>query len=148
MRSVAIIVPLLTALVVGVQAAPERKPDPGADIVEKYLTSSQIQQETLRGMQMEVQISADLPKLHKTGKMSALRVISRLGKISYKMLGFSGDDTVKRDVIARYLSAETETQRDNSQYAITPANYRLLIFYGVRVRSYRRDIMLHPRIFK
>ena len=124
MRSVAIKVLVLTALVGGVQAAPEKKPDPSAEIVEKYLTSSRIQQETLRGMQMEVQISADLPKLHKTGKMSALRVISRLGKISYKMLGFSGDDTVKRDVIARYLSAETETQRDNSQYAITPANYR------------------------
>ncbi len=124
MRSVAIIVLVLTTVVVGLQAEPEKKSDPGADIVEKYLTSSHLQQETLRGMQMEVQISADLPKLHKTGKMSALRVISRLGKISYKMLGFSGDDTVKRDVIARYLSAETETQRDTSQYAITPANYR------------------------
>jgi hypothetical protein len=106
------------------QAAPEKKPDPSADIVEKYLNSSRVQQETLRGMQMEVQISADLPKLHKTGKMSALRNISRLGKISYKMLGFSGDDTVKNDVISRYLSAETQGQKDNSQYAITPANYR------------------------
>lgn len=124
MRSAVIIVLSLTASALGVQAAPAKKPEPGADIVEKYLTSAQIQQETLRGMQMEVQISADLPKLHKAGKMSALRVISRLGKISYKMLGFSGDDTVKRDVIARYLSAETETQKDNSQFAITPANYR------------------------
>jgi len=111
-------------MVGAVQAAPEKRPDPSAEIVEKYLTSSQKQQEMLRGMQMEVQISADLPKLHKAGKMSALRVISRLGKISYKMLGFSGDDTVKKDVIARYLSAETETQKDNSQYAITPSNYR------------------------
>jgi hypothetical protein len=107
-----------------VQAEPEKRPDPGADIVERYLTSSQVQQENLRGMQMEVQISADLPKLHKAGKMSALRVISRLGKISYKMLGFSGDDTVKKDVIARYLNAETETQKDTSHYAITPANYK------------------------
>jgi hypothetical protein len=115
---------VVAALAVSVQAAPEKKPEPGADIVEKYLNSSQVQQETLRGMQMEVQITADLPKLHKAGKMSALRIISRLGKISYKMLGFSGDDTVKKDVIARYLTAETETQKDNSQYAITPANYR------------------------
>jgi len=123
---VAIQVLVLSALVGGMQAAPdpEKKPEPGADIVQKYLTSSQVQQETLRGMQMEVQISADLPKLHKAGNMRALRVISRLGKISYKMLGFSGDDTVKKDVIARYLTAETETQKDNSQYAITPANYK------------------------
>ncbi|MEO8129697.1 MAG: hypothetical protein ABJF23_12485 [Bryobacteraceae bacterium] len=124
MRSIAIHFLVLIAVVGALRAAPERKGDPGAEIVAKYLTSSQKQQETLRGMQMEVQISADLPKLHKTGKMSALRVISKLGKISYKMLGFSGDDTVKKDVIARYLSAETETQRNNSEYAITPANYR------------------------
>lgn len=124
MRSIAIQFLVLAVVVGAVQAAPEKRPDPGAEIVEKYLTSSQKQQEMLRGMQMEVQISADLPKLHKAGKMSALRVISRLGKISYKMLGFSGDDTVKKDVIARYLSAETETQKDNSQYAITPSNYR------------------------
>jgi len=124
LRSIAIQFLVLAVVVGAVQAAPEKRPDPGAEIVEKYLTSSQKQQEMLRGMQMEVQISADLPKLHKAGKMSALRVISRLGKISYKMLGFSGDDTVKKDVIARYLSAETETQKDNSQYAITPSNYR------------------------
>ena len=124
MRSIAIQFLVLAVTVGAVQAAPEKRPDPSAEIVEKYLTSSQKQQEMLRGMQMEVQISADLPKLHKAGKMSALRVISRLGKISYKMLGFSGDDTVKKDVIARYLSAETETQKDNSQYAITPSNYR------------------------
>jgi len=125
LRSVAIKVLVLSALAGGLWAEPEKKPEPGADIVEKYLNSSRIQQEMLRGMQMEVQISADLPKLHKTGKMNALRMISRLGKISYKMLGFSGDDTVKKDVIARYLTAETESQKENSyQLAITPANYR------------------------
>jgi hypothetical protein len=115
---------VLTAVAIGLRAEPEKKPEPGADIVQKYLNSSQVQQEALKGIQMEVQISADLPKLHKTGRMSALRMISRVGKISYKMLGFSGDDTVKKDVIARYLTAETETQKDNSQYAITPLNYK------------------------
>jgi hypothetical protein len=123
LRLYAIIGLVLLASATAVQAEPD-KPEMGADIIEKYLNSSQIQEETLRGVQMEVQISADLPKLHKTGSMSALRMISKLGKISYKMLGFSGDDTVKKDVIARYLTAETEGQKDNSQYAITPANYR------------------------
>jgi hypothetical protein len=123
LRLCAIIGLALLASTASVQAEPD-KSELGAEIIEKYLNSSQIQEETLRGMQMEVQISADLPKLHKTGSMSALRRISQLGKISYKMLGFSGDDTVKKDVIARYLTMEAEGQKDNSQYAITPANYR------------------------
>src|SRR5437588_10733805 len=73
---------------------------------------------------MEVEIQAELPKLHKAGKMMALRIVSGLGKISYKMLGFSGDAAVKNDVIARYLTAETQGQKDTSQFAITPANYK------------------------
>jgi hypothetical protein len=105
-------------------SAAEAEADNSADIVNKFIASTQAQQETLKGMQMEVQISADLPKWHKTGKMNALRVISRLGKISYKVLGFSGDDTVKNDVIANYLKAETQGQQDTTQYAITPANYK------------------------
>ena len=120
----AIRVLVLSTLAGGVWAEPEKKPEPGAEIVEKYLNSSRVQQEALRGIQMEVQINADIPTLHKTGKMNALRMISKLGKIRYKMLGFSGDDTIKNDVIARYLTAETESQKDNSQYAITPVNYR------------------------
>jgi hypothetical protein len=102
----------------------EADSDAGSEIVAKYLESTHTQQETLKGMQMEVQIQAELPKLHKTGRMSALRMISSLGKISYKMLGFSGDDTVKKDVIARYLTAETQGQQDTSQFAIAPVNYK------------------------
>src|SRR3981081_3948824 len=62
----------------------------GSDIIEKYVTSTQLQQQAMRGMTMEVEIDADLPKLHKSGKMNARRMISKLGEISYKVLGFSG----------------------------------------------------------
>jgi hypothetical protein len=96
----------------------------GNDIVLKYVNNMAAQQESLRGMEMEVEISADLPKLHKTGKMNALRMISKLGKISYKMLGFSGDPTVKNDVIARYLTAETQSQLQGADLSITPVNYK------------------------
>jgi hypothetical protein len=116
---------VLLALGLGtVGFAEESDSDNGSEIVGKYLESTHTQQETLKGMQMEVQIQAELPKLHKTGKMSALRMISNIGKVSYKMLGFSGDDTVKRDVIARYLTAETQGQQDTKQYAIDPVNYK------------------------
>jgi hypothetical protein len=123
LRNWALIV-LLVLGITGVGFAEESDSDAGAEIVGKYLESTHTQQETLKGMQMEVQIEAELPKLHKTGKMSALRMISSIGKVSYKMLGFSGDDTVKRDVIARYLTAETQGLQDTKQYAIDPANYK------------------------
>lgn len=72
---------------------------------------------------MQVSIDATIPKLKKEGKLEALRKISQLGKITYKMLGFQGDDTVKTEVIARYLDAEQKAQ-DGSGLAITPANYK------------------------
>jgi hypothetical protein len=38
-------------------------------------------------------------------------------------LGFSGDNTVKQEVITRYLAAESSA-RENGSIAITPANYK------------------------
>jgi hypothetical protein len=118
----------------------------GADIIEKYVTSTQVQQQAMRGMTMEVEIAADLPKLHKSGKMNANRVISKLGKISYKVLGFSGDNDVKKDVIARYLQAETESQKDNTQFAINQKNYKFR-YKGSLVMNGQRDYLfdLKPR---
>jgi hypothetical protein len=92
-------------------------------IVDKYVDATQVQQHSLRGLQMEVDIDAELPKLEKHGKLRALRKISQLGLITYKALGFSGDNTVKQEVITRYLAAESAA-RENGTIAITPANYK------------------------
>ncbi len=72
---------------------------------------------------MNVAISAQLPKLEKQGKLIALRTISKLGAIGYKILGFQGDDTIKQEVIARFIQAEMEQTRAED-VAITPANYK------------------------
>jgi len=72
---------------------------------------------------MEMNVHANLPKLGKQGTLRALRTISKLGKITYKALGFSGDNTVKQEVIARYLQAESEA-RENGSIAISPQNYK------------------------
>jgi len=93
------------------------------EIVGRYLNASRVQEETLRGVKMDVEINAKLPKQEKTGKLVALRFISRVGKISYHVLDFLGDNEVKKEVIARYLDAETEG-RENGSIAITPANYK------------------------
>jgi len=69
---------------------------------------------------MQVDIDAKLPRFAKQGSLRALRHISKLGIITYKALGFSGDNTIKNEVITRYLSAESES----SDTAITPEHYK------------------------
>ena len=92
----------------------------GQEIINKYLAARQTQKEALLGAQMRVNIDAKLPRLEKQGTLTALRRISRLGKITYKALGFSGDNTIKNEVITRYLAAEAEAPEN----AIVPANYK------------------------
>src|SRR5690348_4838129 len=104
-------------------AASVSEQDTRLAIVDRFVDATHIQQESLRGLQMEVDIDAKLPKLEKQGRLRALRKISRLGQITYKALGFSGDNTVKQEVITRYLAAESSA-RENGTIAITPANYK------------------------
>jgi len=94
-----------------------------AVIINKYLQATQAHEDTLRGASMQVDIDATVPKLKEQGKLKALRSISKVGQITYRVLSFQGDNTIKQQVIARYLSAEQQAQSDN-KLAITPANYK------------------------
>jgi hypothetical protein len=118
--SVLVVVPLIAMAVPSLDAGAEASDQPGQEILGKYLEAKETQQAALRGVQMEVDIDAKLPKQEKHGKLHALRSISKLGKITYKALGFSGDNSIKSEVIARYLAEETKPH-DN---AITPVNYK------------------------
>ncbi len=42
-------------------------PSPGADVLERYLAAAQEQQTQMRGLSMQVDIDASMPKLKKTG---------------------------------------------------------------------------------
>ena len=93
---------LMAGLVsIGVAVAePSAKPPVAEDeIVSRYLDATQEQQNALRGGSMEVDIDARLPKRQMQGRLHALRNISKLGRITYHMLGFTGDNTVKTEVI-------------------------------------------------
>lgn len=103
----------------------EQRDPQTAQILDNYLSAYRSQHDRLRGVQMDIKIDAKLPGLEKQGTLWALRKISRLGQITYNALRFSGDNTVKKDVIARYLQAEKEAQfEETGSLAITPANYR------------------------
>jgi len=103
--------------------APAVPDDANLEIVGRYMDATKTQQAALRGVQMEVDIDAKIPSLEKQGKLRALRKISKVGQITYKALGFSGDTTVKQEVITRYLQAESEA-RENGSIAISPQNYK------------------------
>lgn len=71
-----------------------------------------------------VDIDASLPKLAKQGRLRAIRRARPLGEPEYQILEVAGDATVRRQVIARYLSAEkTAAAMPPSSLAVTPANY-------------------------
>jgi hypothetical protein len=94
-------------------------------IVENYCTASQVQAQMVRGATMDVEIDASLPKLKKHGRLHALRRISPLGLIKYEKAQFEGDGMVNKEIIARYLTAEVEAQKQQSPaIAVTPQNYK------------------------
>jgi hypothetical protein len=72
-----------------------------------------------------VEIEAALPKLEKHARLRAIRRLLLLGKPEYQVLEVAGDQTVTRQVIARYLSAEVRAAAiPASLVAMTPANYK------------------------
>lgn len=96
-------------------------------MLAKYQEALARQSEALKNVSMEVTMEASIPKLKKQGRLNALRRISTLGSITYKVLGFSGDDTVKKEVMARFMTAEVEaaaggTQR-RDELALNETNY-------------------------
>jgi hypothetical protein len=93
-------------------------------IVQQYWAATRGQDQLLEGASMDVEIAAALPKLKKQGKLHALRRITSLGHIIYERPRFEGDNSVKSQVINRYLEAEAEaTGGSGASLAVTPDNY-------------------------
>ena len=114
---------VLVCLVVPAFAEPARTD--ASQILDSYLSASRNQRDRLNGSVAEVSIDAEVPKLHKHGRLNALRRISRVGRLTYDILRFEGDNSVKNHVIARYLSAEAQVREsDDASLAIVPANYK------------------------
>jgi hypothetical protein len=93
----------------------------GGIIIDRYLQATRA--DSYRPDSVEVDIDATVPRLKQHGRLRVLRKISDVGKITYHVLGFQGDNTVKNQVIARYLQAEQQGQNDQ-QLTVSPANYK------------------------
>ena len=109
-----------------------------AEIIGKYLDASKADRSVLEGGSMEVDIRASVPQLKQEGRLHASRRISRLGRITYRVLGFQGDKTVKNQVIARYLEAEQQA-RNKQDLSVTSFNYKFK-FKGERAVDGNRQV--------
>ncbi len=119
------VIVLLTLLFASICFAADSSATVPDTIVENYCAASRNQDQALRSASMDADFSGSIPKLKKQGKLHALRHISALGRITYDVLRFEGDNTVKKELITRYLSAEQEVQKEQSpSLAVTPANYK------------------------
>lgn len=122
-------VPVFT-LLLAVPAFPADDPEvfdspQGAEIVGRYVNALAAQRENPRPVQMEMDIDAELPKLKKAGKLHAFRLVPKVGRIVYDAIRFEGDNTVKKEVIGRYLEAERSARSEYAgSIAITEANYK------------------------
>ncbi len=94
-----------------------------ADIINRFLQATQGHEDALRGVSMQVEIEASIVKLKENATLKALRKISKVGQVTYHVVAFQGNNTVKNDVIARYLQAEQQGQGD-SKIGISPNNYK------------------------
>jgi len=87
--------------------------------VANYVMAARTQGAVHKGASMDIEIEASLPALKKQGRFHALRRISPLGLITYERRLFEGDNTVRNQVILRYLNAEAEEKLQVSGWLIS-----------------------------
>jgi hypothetical protein len=116
---------ILSAFSVALAAAAADQPALAPEAIVQNNCAAQEQVHPAQASRMDVDIQASLPGLKKQGRLHGLRKITVLGRITYAKLIFEGDNTVKNQVIERYLTAEAEAQQDQpAALAVTPANYK------------------------
>jgi len=96
----------------------------GADLIERYLAASAAERANVAASEMEVEIEASLPRMGKKGTATARRTVSATGVIEYSDFHFDADPTIKTQVIARFIEAETEASSKKLNIGISRENYK------------------------
>jgi len=97
--------------------------DPAAVSFARYIAG--LQQTTEPWSIETLDIDASLPGLEKHARLRAVRHLLPIGKPQYQVIAFAGDQTVKEQVIFRYLTAESKAADvPADSVAVTPANYK------------------------
>ena len=94
---------------------------------------------------MQVEITATLLKSQRQSQLRAVRRVSDRGEIDYDILQTSGDAGLRRQVIARYLTAESQS-RESAATAVTELNYKFRLKAIVEQLGRRIQVLeLTPR---
>lgn len=97
---------------------------PAQDLLQRYFEANAAQTAELRDVHMEMDFDARLPKLKKVGHMTGLRFVSSTGRVAFVVKSITGDDSVKKHVIARYLAGEQENSEKPMDVSISEKHYK------------------------
>jgi hypothetical protein len=93
------------------------------EMIDRFVDASRLQRTAQRNKPAEVEITATILQSRRRSQLRAVRHVSDQGEVGYEVLQTSGDDGVRRQVILRYLTAESQS-RETDATALTPLNYK------------------------
>jgi hypothetical protein len=93
------------------------------EMIDRFVHASRLQRTVQRNKPTQVEITATILQSRRQSQLRAVRHVSDQGEVGYEVLQTSGDDAVRRQVIARYLTAESQS-RETDATALTPVNYK------------------------
>jgi hypothetical protein len=118
-------IPLIALLTFSIPSVAWAGDDGASQAFAHYVTNLNENDGAQSGEDVVLEIEASLPKLEKRGRLDAVRHLGADGQMEYLIVRFDGDPTVKREVIARYLSLEQQASAlPASAFAVTPENYK------------------------
>jgi len=111
------------------------------DLLQRYFEAIARQTDRTRDLHMEMDFDARLLKLKKVGHLTGMRYVAKNGHVEFVVKSITGDDSVKKHVIARYLAGEQENSTKRLDTGINDKNYkfkfkRVLEPEGRRVQVY------------
>jgi hypothetical protein len=99
--------------------------DSPSSVLDRYNATLENRSDRTESGPVTLDIEASAPKLAKRARLQAIRRLVPFSKPEYEVVQIAGDAMVRRQVIARYLSADAEGRAmRESAVAISRANYK------------------------
>lgn len=117
-------------------SAPTLGSQPGDQLLVRYFDASR--KNIVRGVSMAAHFAGRMPQMKKAAVIEARRKVTPRGTVEYEVLQRDGDNTVQKDLLARFMNAEMESSGDkvNDAVAISPENYKFK-YRGQREKNTR-----------
>ena len=115
------------------------------DLIDRFVQASQTRRTAQRNEPIQVEITATILQTQRQSQLRGVRRVSDQGGVAYDVFQTSGDDGLRRQVIARYLTADSQF-RETDATALTPLNYKFRLKAIVDRLGRRIDVFqLTPR---